>query len=268
MNRQKVHFINPALISPNNPISVNVIGAGGTGSHLLEVLGRIHLVLTETRRAGLQVNLFDPDQIEVPNLGRASFNENYLGMNKAVAVIDHINRKFGTHWKAISKDFVPSSMIRMERNRIANLTFSCVDTVKSRLGIADVLKYFSHAKDVMYSRDRPHYLFDFGNSQKTGQVILSTLTDIQQPESDFFDTVTALPSMTDEFAEHLGMADDSNDEPSCSIMDALSKQSLFINSILAHHAGALLDEMLNDGAIGIRGFFINLETHRVEPIRL
>jgi len=38
--KPKVHFVHPYLVNPTNPISVNVIGAGGTGSHLVAALGK------------------------------------------------------------------------------------------------------------------------------------------------------------------------------------------------------------------------------------
>lgn len=268
MNRPNIHFIEKSLINPANPITVNVIGAGGTGSHMIEVLARINFVLTGTGKAGLQVNLFDPDVIESPNLGRAAFNENYLGLNKAVAVIDHINRKFGTNWKAVPKNYHIGKGVPIPKSRIANLTICCVDTVSARLEITGLLNQIMQISEVAYQRNRPMYLLDLGNDRKTGQVILSTIGKINQPESERFSPITVLPSLLDEYAELLSGTVEQENTPSCSLFEALNKQSLFINSTLANHAGALIDEMLTDGAIAIRGFFVNLETHRVEPIKL
>jgi PRTRC genetic system ThiF family protein len=268
MKKPNVHFIHKSLLSPVNPITVNVIGAGGTGSHLVEALARIHFILTATAKAGLHVQLFDHDVIESPNLGRAAFNENYLGMNKAVAVINHINRKYGTNWKGIPVNYVPKNMKSIPKDRLANLTFSCVDSVQARLDIAEVLRLIGGSRDIDRHRDRPLYLMDMGNDRKTGQVMLSTLTQIVQPESELFEPVEALPLLTDEFAELLSGADRQDYSPSCSILDALNKQSLFINSTLANLAGALLDEMLSDGVITVRGFFVNLETFTVNPMKI
>lgn len=266
--KKNVHFVHNALLSANNPVSLNVIGGGATGSNLMEAIGRLHIIAIATGRAGFKTTLFDPDHIEDPNFGRSAYNENYLGVNKAVAVINHINRKYGTNWKAVPSDYVPKNTNIIPRNRMANITFSCVDTVKARFGIAQVLSDIKKSKDIEAHRDRPLYLMDFGNSKKTGQVVLSTIGRIYQPESDFYNTVNVLPSLTEEFGNLLSESEDIDNTPSCSIFEALSKQSLFINSSLAQHAGALLDEMFNDGVIDIRGFFVNLETHRVEPIKL
>jgi len=268
MSKPTIHFIEKSLLNPTNPITVNVIGAGGTGSHMIEVLARINFVLTGTGKAGLQVNLFDDDIIESPNLGRASFNENYLGINKAVAVIDNINRKFGTNWKAIPKNYIIAKGVPIPKNRIANLTICCVDTVKARVGINELLKEIMQINGKSYQRDRPMYLMDLGNNRKTGQVILSTICSIKQPESEQYATIDSMPSMLEEYADHLSKNKDQNDVPSCSLFEALNKQSLFINSTLANHAGALIDEMLTDGALSVRGIFVNLESHRVEPIKL
>ena len=268
MKKPNVHFVHKYLLSPVNPITVNVIGAGGTGSHLLEALARIHFILTATGRAGFQVQVFDHDVIESPNMGRAAFNENYLGLNKAVAVINHINRKYGTNWKGIPFNYVPKNRKSIPKDRLANLTFTCVDSAQARIAIAEVLKMIGGSREIDRHRDRPLYLIDMGNDRKTGQVMLSTLTQIVQPESELFEPVEVLPLLTDEFAELLSGTDDKNETPSCSILDALNKQSLFINSTLANLAGALLDEMLSDGVITVRGFFVNLETYTVNPVKL
>ncbi|WP_316848699.1 hypothetical protein [Pedobacter agri] len=40
--KKRVHIVYPYLISPTNPVSVNLIGAGGTGSQMLTALARIN----------------------------------------------------------------------------------------------------------------------------------------------------------------------------------------------------------------------------------
>ena len=40
--KAKVHFMDNTLINPTNPITVNLIGAGGTGSQVLTALARMN----------------------------------------------------------------------------------------------------------------------------------------------------------------------------------------------------------------------------------
>lgn len=264
--KPNVHFVHSYLLNPTNPISVNLVGAGGTGSHMLHALARINFKLHALGKAGLQVNVFDPDIIEAPNLGRAEFSERLIGLNKAVAIVAHINRQYGTNWKAVPENYGPFSLRSIPENRSANVTICCVDTVKARFEIADVLNRLA-AKSASF-RDEPLYCLDFGNSKFTGQLILSTLKDISQPESKKFKPVAKLPSLTQEYAHMLVDDDHGKGAPSCSLLEALDKQSLFINSTLANLGGALFDQMLDNGMITSRGFFINLESFRTEPITL
>lgn len=103
--KSKVHFTDSELISPTNPISVNLIGAGGTGSQMLTALARMSHALTELNHAGLSVRLWDDDVITEANLGRQLFAESELGLYKSVALINRINRFFGTSWKADTVKF-------------------------------------------------------------------------------------------------------------------------------------------------------------------
>jgi hypothetical protein len=57
-----------------------------------------------------------------------------------------------------------------------------VDNVQARFDIAEMLKTMS--KQRRANRDEPKYWLDFGNSQHTGQVILSTIGEIKQPNSE------------------------------------------------------------------------------------
>lgn len=261
--KQKIHFIPKSLLNPSNPISINVIGSGGTGSHVLHGLARLDFALVATGRAGFCVNVFDPDDIETPNLGRAELNAAYLGMNKAQALVSHINRCYETNWKGFAERFIPSRGKTDERH-IANLTVGCVDSAASRLEIFRFLSGIAETRG--NQRDEPYYYLDLGNSKYTGQIILSTVQSVVQPGSKKFEPKGDLSFPEEEFSEQL--ADDLGNHPSCSLTEALAKQSLFINSSLANLAGALLDQMLNQGYTLNRGLFLNLETFKTQPILL
>mgnify|MGYP006974284545 CR=1 FL=1 len=55
----KVHFTDNSLINATNPISVNLIGAGGTGSKVLTALMEMNHSLIALGHAGLSVRLWD-----------------------------------------------------------------------------------------------------------------------------------------------------------------------------------------------------------------
>lgn len=262
----KVHFTDNALINPTNPITVNLIGAGGTGSQVLTALARMNHALTELNHAGLFVRLWDDDVITEANLGRQLFAESELGLYKSVALINRNNRFFGTNWKAEIQKFEKDDLGKIQSNMKSEIYISCVDSVKSRFEIAEILNELKIDKG--YYRNQCKYWIDFGNSQCTGQVLLSTIGNIKQPNSEKYETVENLPFITEEFGELLKQSEIEDDTPSCSLAEALEKQDLFINSSLAQMGCSLLWNLFRNGLTENRGFFLNLKNFTAQPIKL
>ena len=265
-SRTKIHFIDSELLNPTNPVSVNLIGAGGTGSQMLTALARMNHALTELHHVGLSVRLWDDDVITEANLGRQLFAESELGLHKSVALINRINRFFGTDWKAETQKFEKDYFGKFQSNMKSEIYISCVDSVKSRFEIADILNELKIDKG--YYRNQPKYWMDFGNSQYTGQVLLSTIGNIRQPNSEKYKTVENLPFVTEEFGELLKHSETEDDTPSCSLAEALEKQDLFINSVLAQMGSSLLWNLFRNGLTENRGFFLNLKSFYSQPIKL
>ncbi|GIQ60977.1 thiazole biosynthesis adenylyltransferase ThiF [Flavobacterium collinsii] len=264
MNTEKtrVHFTDNCLINPTNPITVNIIGAGGTGSKVLTALMEMNHSLIELEHAGLSVRLWDDDVITNANLGRQRFADCEVGLYKSVALINRANRFMGTNWKAETIKFVKDSLGKLPKNAEAVIYISCVDSVKARFAIADIL----NQNNSRHHRDTPKYWLDFGNSQHTGQVILSTIGEIKQPNSEKYETVASLPFVTEEFGELLKQSEGQDETPSCSLAEALEKQELFINSALAQMGCSLLWSLFRYGMTQYRGFFLNLKDFRSQPI--
>lgn len=270
MNEQplkpKVHFTDNSLLQPTNPVTVNLIGAGGTGSQVLTALARMNHSLNELHHAGFEVRLWDDDTVSTANLGRQLFADAELRMYKSVALINRVNRFFGTNWKAETIKFEPNGNNELPPNVQAIITISCVDSVKARFGIAEVL---DQAKfNNLYQSNRAKYWLDFGNSQNTGQVLLATVGNLHQPNSEKFIPIANLPFVTEEFGNLLQYSEQMDDTPSCSLADALEKQDLFINSTLAQMGSSLLWNMLRNGLTDTKGFFLNLKDFRSQPIKV
>ena len=109
---------------------------------------------------------------------------------------------------------------------------------------------------------------DFGNSQYSGQVLLSTIGIIRQPNSEKYETVSELPFVTEEYGELLKQSEKEDDTPSCSLAEALEKQDLFVNSTLAQMGSSLLWNLFRKGMTENRGFFLNLKNFHSQPIKL
>ncbi|HVW95761.1 MAG TPA: PRTRC system ThiF family protein [Mucilaginibacter sp.] len=260
-NKTAVHIVGKEILQPYNPVTVNLIGAGGTGSQVLTALARMSQALTALNHPGLMVNTFDDDVVSQANLGRQLFTTAELGLYKSVALINRINRFFGTNWKAVTERYD-----KTYNGSGATITIGCVDTVQARMDIAQVLKKLN--KNMGNRRDQPLYYMDFGNSREAGQVILSTISKIAQPASKQYRTVETLPMVTDEFGELLNASEASDNTPSCSLAEALTKQDLFINSALANVGASLLWQLFREGMLFNRGFFLNLKDFRTQPLKV
>ena len=69
----------------------------------------------------------------------------------------------------------------------------------------------------------------------------------------------------DLFLDYKYLVSDSDQGPSCSLMEALRQQDLFINGTLAHLALNLLWKLLTNYYIEEHALFINLNTNIVKP---
>lgn len=262
----KVHFTDESLICPTNPVTVNLIGAGGTGSKMLTALMEMNHSLIELEHAGLQIRLWDDDIVTHANEGRQRFAQCEVGLPKAVALINRANRWSGTNWKAEVRKFERDSLGRIQENMQSVIYISCTDNVKSRFEIADILDELKGRRG-MY-RNSPKYWIDTGNNLNSGQALLATIGDISQPDSEKYETVSQLPYVTQEFEELLLQSETADDTPSCSLAEALQKQDLFINSTLAQMGSSLLWNLFRNGLTENRGFFLNLKNFHSQPIKV
>ena len=261
-NKPLVHFVPQYFLNPVHRIKITLIGAGGNGSQMLSALCRIDHALRALGQSGLYVTVYDPDTIEPSNIGRQLFTASDLGQNKAECLVSRFNRLYGNDWEA-----QPEAFECKPGCRLGNICITCVDNVKVRKQIA---KYFRKnnrpdAEEKTYNEYYSFYWLDLGNAQRTGQAVLGS-NRIPQPKSKEYDTIEYLPILTEQF--DYSKVRDKDSGPSCSMAEALTKQDLFVNSVLVQTAGSLLWSLLTDAAIDTRGFFINLDTYRTAPLKV
>ena len=99
-------------------------------------------------------------------------------------------------------------------------------------------------------------------------MLLSTIGNIKQPNSEKYETVASLPWVTEEFGELLQQSEKQDDTPSCSLAEALEKQDLFINASLVQMGCSLLWGLFRNGLTPYRGFFHNLKDFQTQPIQV
>ena len=237
-----MHKINPRLVT--GKVRVTVIGAGGTGSHVLTGLVDLHLsLLALGHPGGLEVTCYDDDMVSEANIGRQKFAPSDVGLPKAVVLINRANILFGTNWRAVVKRINPQTNVDN-----TDIVIGCVDNRQAR---ADIINLF-----------RGCYYLDFGNRKDDGQVILGELTYGKKTENN-------LPHVGELFPDSINPdLEDPDDGPSCSLAEALEKQSLFINKSVADYGLNLLSMLFRQGQISFHGGFINLKSGRATPLAI
>ena len=90
---------------PLHPITINLIGVGGTGSLVLPRLARLDYALKLLDHPGLMVFAYDDDVVEEFNIGRQNFSVSDLGKNKAICITEKCNLSFGLLWESIPKKY-------------------------------------------------------------------------------------------------------------------------------------------------------------------
>lgn len=259
---ERWHYTAPYILNPQHPITINVVGAGGNGSQVLTQLARIDHALKNLGHVGLHVTCYDPDIVTEANLGRQLFSAADLDLPKATVLITRINQFLGTSWKAVVAKYHKKVAV----DSLANITISCVDSIEARQAVRDRFATAEHWRSRPYST--PYYWFDLGNTQTTGQFIIGTCQDAEQPKES--STLKPVPTLPNVFQKFPGFEKQKTKDsgPSCSLAEALGKQDLFINSFLVQTAMATLWKMFREGRIRHHGAFVNLQTLDIAPIQI
>ncbi|QOT72303.1 PRTRC system ThiF family protein [Sphingobium fuliginis] len=240
------HYL-PAAFD-NRTIHILLVGCGGNGAQMLMGLASLDTALRAISSRSLDVTVADDDIVTEANLGRQPFYRCDVGNSKARTLTERINIAHGLAWKAVHGR--SPGAISIEG---ADILISCVDTASGRRALGAA---------IANGKAPPAYWMDLGNRASDGQYLIGCPARASHEQHERLPTVIEhFPELADE-----SVADD--DAPSCSVAEALERQSLFINRVLASHALALLFDLLGRGSIGNAGAFLNLASGQVVPIPL
>ena len=240
------HYL-PAAFN-NRVINVLLVGCGGNGAQMLMGLASLHTALRAISSRSLHVTVVDDDLVTEANLGRQPFFRCDIGSSKARTLTERINLAHGLDWDAVHGR-APGAV---DLNS-AELLISCVDTAAARRALGAAIGT---------ARNPAAYWLDLGNRSTDGQFLIGC------PGRPSAASGRRLPTVLEYFPE---LADESlrdDDAPSCSVAEAIERQSLFVNRVVASHALALLFDLLGRGSIGHAGAFINLASGQTVPIPL
>lgn len=246
------HFLRPAL--GERAINVMLVGCGGNGAQMLMGLASLDTALRAISSRSLNVTVVDDDTVSEANLGRQPFYRCDLGSSKAHTLTERINLAHGLAWKAVHgrapADIGVAGM---------DIVITCVDTAAARRAIGSAI---SACEPDFHNLYPPAYWMDLGNRATDGQFLIGCPKGAAKGGPD------RLPTVLEYFPELMDQGVAEDDAPSCSVAEALERQSLFVNRVMASHALALLFDLLGRGSIGHAGSFINLASGQAVPIPL
>lgn len=242
------HYIPSVLL--NKTVTVAVIGAGGNGCNMSTGLAALdHALRALGHPGGLRVTIIDDDVVSAANVGRQpTYFESDIGLPKAVVLANRINQAYpDACFEARVERVIGDNGLLAD----TDIVIGCVDTVSSRRAIHDAIR---RAGSV-------HYWLDLGNRLADGQVVLGEPRGYQ---ADWYGRLPTIMDLNPQFLDPTYPEDD--DTPSCSIEDALQKQSLFINRTVATFALSLLEELFRTGMLPEHGVFVS--KRQASPLRI
>lgn len=220
-------------------VSVAVVGAGGTGSQVVDQLASLNATLKALGHPGFEVTVYDPDVVSASNIGRQRFCSADIGLHKSDVLVHRVNLFHGLRWR--------SRPVHFQRGNY-DLVIGCVDTVAAR--------------DAIYESGCNYWL-DCGNGPTGGHVILGMLP----PSFCFYrdDSAFLLPTWRDLFAD---VEEEEEDAPSCSVEEAIQRQSWPVNHRAAQIACELLYCWLRNGAIDWHGALFTVDPPSISLLSL
>jgi PRTRC genetic system ThiF family protein len=232
------------LLPEKQVIPIIIIGTGGTGSHLIQKLAMVNETIIRLGYQGIKVYAFDADTISETNIGRQSFSPNKISYPKCQTMIESINQLYGFQWEYYNVEYNETIVKELRFREHHGITISCVDTVKARRAIHKLLL----TNDWM----------DIGNGKNFGQIVFGQVRAYHGKRAHhIFDVY---PRMEEQ------VLDQEVQGPSCSVFEALAKQSLFINTFMATFAADMIKDYILNLYLPYNQLYFNLEEKNINTV--
>lgn len=254
----KIHKLHELMYEQPEAITINLIGLGGNGMVVFHNLVKMHLTLKQLGMPGFAIRMFDPDVVAEFNVGRQMFVHGDIGHAKVSVIAQRYHRAYDGF---IVGDFPET----YNGQYPANITITCVDSVQAR---QDVHYAITNLPYNFKGRpnEQPLYWLDLGNGKNYGQYVLATVNDKYERKEWEEERIYKLKNVFELYPAILEVQEEL--EPSCSLIESLSRQDLFINPMIANFASHLLWELLQEGYVRYQGGHLNLESMSLSTINL
>lgn len=220
------------------PVTVALVGCGGTGSHLAQALARIAV---HVRAGGDPPRLIfiDGDTVEEKNVGRQLFTPADVGHNKAQVLAERFGRLFGLRIDAVPEmatvDLLRGLWPRNDPYQYekVGILVGAVDNAVARKSLAGAL---NNGRWLMW--------LDCGNHEDSGQVSIGTHTDpvlLREPIKAGLCTRLPAPSLID---PEILAATPPRRRADCAAAMEDNLQGLMVNTQVAAIAAVYLERLI------------------------
>lgn len=248
----KKFFLPKTMI--DRPVVVHIVGAGGTGGEMLENMVRLHFLLKELGHPGFEISIHDHDVVSESNIGRTRFMPTDVGHNKAEVLADRYSLAYGLDIAGYGARFSVAEHFGGYVGGKGRLCISCTDSAQFRIEFASFFDRIG--SDVLW--------LDLGNDRLHGQAVLGTPVSKGEKLGG-----VRLPHAVDLFGNDFSQAArKGEDADSCSLVEAVEMQSLFVNKAMAIHASHMLFELFKNGVIDYHGLLVDLRDGSVRRIQI
>ena len=231
----------------DKPVTIIMLGAGGTGGHIAPHLYRLLYTLPRPVKAVIA----DGDIVEQKNLVRQNFISADLGRNKAQTLAERYATAFGMEARYIP-DFIEDEdrlikLITPERyfQGEFSILIGAVDNNKSRRLCHQV---FTKANNLIY--------IDSGNGEYTGQVVCGVRRNGRTYYKPVGETYPDVLLDTDKFPSEL----------SCAQAAVSAPQSIAANIMAAAAVVSYLYNILVLGSVETRSVTFSTKTVNLKPV--
>jgi PRTRC genetic system ThiF family protein len=170
VNTKLLHRVPAKMLS--SEIKVLQVGAGGTGSRMLEKLVCLHrALLAKGHPAGLVVTVVDPDTVSPAHIGRQAFYPGDVGCYKSDVLVNRANMALGNvRWRS-----EPAKLDTRSGLEGFDIVIGAVDNRAARLAILRGLENCLGGA---------RYWLDTGNRANDGQVVLGQVPSRRRVTDD------------------------------------------------------------------------------------
>jgi PRTRC genetic system ThiF family protein len=234
----------PLIFADTATIHFWIIGCGGTGSFLVQLICRLAQSLQSVGKK-VEIFLVDPDIVEHANITRQCFCEADVGLNKAQVLAARYSLAWALPIQAIPQafnaDWIHPGWGSYHGTR--SLLIGCVDRASGRREIAAALEKNPRQPNLVPNL----FWIDAGNSERAGQVLVgselsSKPKSYQQNELGWFNfpapSIQAPELLIDKPEEVNGALQ------SCAQIAELNVQSLTVNAMAATIAADLAIDLV------------------------